>query len=106
MIRDGIKTLAKQGVCLEKGWPYVISKFSVKPNANCYKEAANHQITSYQRITTMDEMRTCLADGYPFVFGFTVYESFETQQLAEPASCDAEAEGKGLGWTRGISGGL
>jgi C1A family cysteine protease len=82
MIRDGIKTLAKHGVCSEKSWPYVISKFSVKPNANCYKEAANHQITSYQRITTMDEMRTCLADGYPFVFGFTVYESFETQQVA------------------------
>ena len=82
MIRDGIKTLAKQGVCSEMNWPYVISKFSVKPTTACYKEAASHQITSYQRITTLDEMRTCLADGYPFVFGFTVYESFETQQVA------------------------
>jgi C1A family cysteine protease len=82
MIRDGIKTLAKQGVCSEKSWPYVISKFSVKPAATCYKEAANRQITSYLRITTLDEMRTCLADGYPVVFGFTVYESFETQQVA------------------------
>jgi C1A family cysteine protease len=27
MIRDGIKTLAKQGVCSEKKWPYIISKF-------------------------------------------------------------------------------
>jgi C1A family cysteine protease len=81
MIRDGIKTLAKQGVCSEKTWPYVISRFSVKPPAACYKEAANRQITSYLRITTLDEMRTCLADGFPFVFGFTVYESFETQQV-------------------------
>jgi C1A family cysteine protease len=32
MIRDGIKTLAKQGVCAEKKWPYVISKFKVKPS--------------------------------------------------------------------------
>jgi len=23
-------------------------------------------------------MRTCLADGFPFVFGFTVYEAFES----------------------------
>ena len=23
----------------------------------------------------------CLADGYPFVFGFTVYESFETEKV-------------------------
>jgi C1A family cysteine protease len=82
MIRDGIKTLAKQGVCSEKKWPYVISKFSVKPSPACYKEALDNQITSYQRILTLDEMRTCLADGFPFVFGFTVYESFESQQVA------------------------
>ena len=83
MIRDGIKTLAKQGACSEKSWPYVISKFKVKPTPACYKEAAKHQIISYQRISTLDEMRTCLADGYPFVFGFTVYESFESQQVAK-----------------------
>lgn len=28
-------------------------------------------------------MRSCLADGFPFVFGFTVYESFESQQVAK-----------------------
>ena len=83
MIRDGIKTLAKQGACTEKKWPYDIKQFiSKKPTPTCYKEAASHQITSYQRITTLDEMRTCLADGYPFVFGFTVCETLETQQVA------------------------
>ena len=82
-IRDGIKTLAKQGVCSEAKWPYTVSKFATKPPAACYKDALNHQITSYQRILTIDEMRTCLADGYPFVFGFTVYESFMTQQVAK-----------------------
>jgi C1A family cysteine protease len=25
----------------------------------------------------------CLAEGFPFVFGFTVYESFESQQVAK-----------------------
>jgi C1A family cysteine protease len=82
-IRDGIKTLAKQGVCSETCWPYDISKFTVKPASPCYKEAAAHKITSYQRIQTVDEMRTCLADGYPFVFGFSVYESFESQEVAQ-----------------------
>ena len=81
-IRDGIKTLVKQGVCSETTWPYVVSKFAVKPSAACYKEALKHQVTSYARIQTLDEMRTCLADGYPFVFGFTVYESFESAQVA------------------------
>ena len=82
MIRDGIKTLKNQGVCSERTWPYIISKFSVKPGAACYKEALKRQITSYHRILTLDEMRACLAEGFPFVFGFTVYESFESQEVA------------------------
>lgn len=82
-IRDGIKTLARQGVCTEKKWPYVISRFAQKPTPPCYKEAQQHQITSYQRLLTLDEMRACLAEGFPFVFGFTVYEGFESQQVAK-----------------------
>jgi len=82
MLRDGIKTLAKQGVCSEKKWPYQVSKFTTKPPASCYTEASNHQITSYHRLMTVDEMRACLAEGYPFVFGFTVYERFESQTVA------------------------
>jgi C1A family cysteine protease len=83
MIRDGIKTLKHQGVCAEKKWPYIISKFAAKPSPACYKEALDHQITSYHRILTLDEMRRCLAEGFPFVFGFTVYESFESQEVAK-----------------------
>jgi C1A family cysteine protease len=82
-IRDGIKTLAKQGVCSENNWPYVISQFTVKPPASCYKEAKDHQIVEYQRLSTLDEMRACLAAGFPFVFGFSVYESFESSAVAK-----------------------
>jgi C1A family cysteine protease len=82
MLRDGIKTLAKQGVCAEKLWPYAIKKFATKPTAACYTQALQHTISSYQRLSTTAEMRACLADGYPFVFGFTVYESFESDAVA------------------------
>jgi C1A family cysteine protease len=83
MLRDGIKTLAKQGVCTEARWPYLISQFTKKPTPTCYKEALNRQIISYQRLATTDEMRACLADKFPFVFGFSVYESFESQEVAK-----------------------
>ncbi len=83
MIRDGIKTLKNQGVCPEKSWPYDISSFTKKPPAACYTEALDYQITSYQRIVSLDQMRGCLAEGFPFVFGFTVYESFESQGVAK-----------------------
>jgi len=62
---------------------YVISIFRVMPSPACYTLGADHQLTAYARLQTLDEMRTCLADGYPFVFGFTVYESFESDQVAK-----------------------
>ena len=83
MLRDGIKTLAAQGVCTEKLWPYAIPRFAVKPSPACYGQAAQHKITSYERLQTLDEMRACMAAGFPFVFGFTVYESFESAEVAK-----------------------
>ncbi len=93
-IRDGIKTLAKQGVCPEADWPYVITKFAVKPTAACYTEALNHQITSYHRVVSLQEMRSCLAEGYPFVFGFTVYESFESPAVAKTGQLNLPKKGE------------
>ena len=87
MIRDGIKALAKQGVCAETSWPYAVSKFAVKPSVKCYTEAQKHTITSYERLQTQDEMRACLAEGFPFVFGFTVYEAFESAAVAKSGDC-------------------
>jgi C1A family cysteine protease len=38
----------------------------------------------YQRLSQIsNQLKGCLASGYPFVFGFTVYESFESQQVAQ-----------------------
>ncbi|HAC46528.1 MAG TPA: peptidase, partial [Chloroflexi bacterium] len=38
---------------------------------------------SYQSlIQDLNQMKGCLASGYPFVFGFTVYESFESATVA------------------------
>ena len=83
MIRDGIKVLAQYGVCPEISWPYDIAKFTRKPTAVCYKEGLKRRISSYHRLQTLGEMFNCLAEGFPFVFGFTVYESFETIKVAQ-----------------------
>ena len=78
MLRTGIKTLVKEGVCPEYMWPYTPDNFAVKPFAECYLAAQNHQILNYQRLETLQEMRACLAEGFPFVFGFAVYESIDS----------------------------
>jgi C1A family cysteine protease len=83
-IRDGIKTINQQGVCPETDWPYDIAKFAEKPSAAAYAAAAKNKAVSYQRIArTLPQMKACLAEGYPWVFGFTVYESFESQTVAQ-----------------------
>ena len=84
MIRDGIKSVAKQGAPHETLWPYTIAKFRTKPAPASYKDAARHQAVLYQRVTQdATQLKGCLASGYPFVFGFSVYESFESQDVTK-----------------------
>jgi C1A family cysteine protease len=84
MIRDGIKSVASQGVCPEPEWPYVISRFTRKPPAGCYRDAKLDRAVQYQSIVQdVNQMKGCLASGFPFIFGFTVYESFESPEVAK-----------------------
>ena len=82
-IRDGMKVVAKQGAPPETEWPYVISKFADKPPAIAFEDGAKNKVLSYQRVSRiLNQFKGCLASGYPFVFGFTVYDSFESAQVA------------------------
>lgn len=77
-IRDGIKSVASTGYCDEKTWPYDINSFTVKPSDAAYAEAKKYKAIKYFRIDNTDikQLKTCLAAGFPFVFGVTVYKSF------------------------------
>jgi C1A family cysteine protease len=84
MIRDGMKSVAKLGVCTEVTWPYDIPKFTEKPPTKAYTEAKKHQALVYRRVLgNLHQMQGCLAQGYPFVFGFSVYESFMKPEVAK-----------------------
>jgi C1A family cysteine protease len=83
-IRDGMKSISVRGVCPETMWPYAVSKFSTKPPKKCFTEALRHQAIQYMRVgQTLDQLKGCLADGFPFVFGFTVFDSFESDRMAK-----------------------
>lgn len=81
-IRDGIKSLAASGVCPENEWPYIENQFASKPSDQCYTDGTPYKIHSYYALSTLDDLRTSLANGNPFVFGFTVFESFESDAVA------------------------
>lgn len=89
MLRDGIKALNQWGACTEAAWPYDISRFAVKPGALCYTGALKHQLLKYERMDQdLNQLRGCLAQGLPFVFGFSVYSSFMTPQVARTGVAD------------------
>lgn len=83
-LRDGMKSIATQGVCPETMWPYNIDQFVQKPAASCYVTAAQHKALQYSRLSQdVPSMKSCLAAGFPFAFGFTVYQSFETDAVSK-----------------------
>ena len=95
-IRDGIKSVASLGDCPESEWTYDATpadpstnlfppgaKAAMAPSAQCYAHAVFHKALSYQSVDqNLADMKGCLSSGYPFVFGFTVYPSFETDAVA------------------------
>ena len=94
-IRDGIKSVATLGAPPEADWPYNIAKFAQAPPASAYSDAKQDLVSSYARVNqNLAQMQGCLADGFPFVFGFTVYDSFENQHVADTGIVAMPAAGE------------
>jgi hypothetical protein len=98
-IRDVFKVLANVGVGTEKNWPYDVSKVFVDPSDKYDKDAAKRKLKSYKRLDTGDDrtaqmFRSCLAHGYAFEIGFSVYSKFmsslmeKTGVLNRPSSTE------------------
>jgi len=90
-IRDGIKSINQYGVCDEHHWIYDPTQFTVKPPQKIYAEAKLAKAVRYANIdfsnnptiaSRVQHLQWALQSGFPFVFGFTVYASFETQEVA------------------------
>jgi C1A family cysteine protease len=96
-IRDGIKSINDVGVCSEDVWPYDITKFTVCPSDICYTNAKTHHSVEYKRVEqTLDQLKQCLVEGYPFVFGFEVYSSFESPEVASSGNMPIPKDGEEL----------
>ena len=77
-LRNGIKALKKFGICTEALWGYDPCDMFTKPSDAAYADALNRRIAVYAKLASLDEMKACLFAGYPFVGGFPVFESMET----------------------------
>jgi len=82
-IRGTFKAAAASGVCSIATWPYIVARLCVRPTPKAYAEARLHEAIQYQFLSqNAAELRSALANGHVWGFGITVYESFESAQVA------------------------
>lgn len=81
-MRGALKSVATYGVVNESDWPYDVTKWRTDPGQAVFDLAANNQAIQYFRIPdgNITQMKQCLADGFPFVFGMSLYRQFQSKQ--------------------------
>jgi hypothetical protein len=77
-LRSCIKVLKKYGTCSEQTWPFDLHRIHIAPEESAYSEATNFLVEDAYRVEVdLDQMRSCLAEGYPFTFGLQLFGSFQ-----------------------------
>ncbi len=83
-LRTSMKELVLIGAPPEENYPYDIDNFDEEPSAFAYALAKNYSALKYYRVapgntpmrhTQLDSLLYTLAGGFPFMFGFTVYDN-------------------------------
>lgn len=83
-LRTAIKEINKNGACDEKIWPYNIKKYKEKPSKEAYDQAKNTIGLKYRRIPRdLNQFKSCLAEGYPFLLGMSIYSKFDSQEMED-----------------------
>lgn len=75
--RTACRVMNKFGLCLESEDPYSPKNFQVPPTPEQLADGLLYKSGAYHRLATVDDMKHCIASNYPFLVGFTVYDSFE-----------------------------
>ncbi len=84
MILDGLTTAHELGICPEDDWGYDPTQVLSKPSDLAYRDAPAIRVESFTSINPqLQQLMQCLANGFPFVFGFTLFESFESDKVAQ-----------------------
>lgn len=83
-VRTGGKVLSKLGAPPESLFPYTPADFSKPYSPSLLVAAKQHTVTRYERVAATPEAVCAeLAAGYAVVMGFTVFESFESDEVAK-----------------------
>jgi len=72
-----MQQLSQIGTCREGVWPYTKANFAKTPTPAAYVDALNYRIKEYFALASLNDMLGCMADGWGFICGISVYQSFE-----------------------------
>ena len=82
-LRDGLKSVAKQGVCPETLWAYDITRFAVKPDERCYVDALKNLALKYESVPQHSgALEQILFSGKAVIVHMTLYEGFESETVS------------------------
>ncbi len=82
VIGDGLTALSLTGCCAETLWPYKPAKVLVKPSAPAYAAAQQHTALKYYSVAQdIDHIKFVVASNLPVIFGFDVFNSFESGEV-------------------------
>ncbi len=83
-ISDLCTSVQEYHACPEADWPYDIAKFSQAPPYRSVMDAAKHKGFSAKAVhQDLGSIKQCLDLGFPVILGIQVYDSFESQAVAE-----------------------
>jgi C1A family cysteine protease len=72
-----INVACSDGCCVEREWPYIINKFTTKPNNNCYVHAKNRKLIDRTYLMNgITQYKKCISLGYPVLAGILVWSNF------------------------------
>lgn len=75
---NAIEALQEFGTCLESKWPYDTSRVNSRPSDEAFQQGRKHRVEQALRVQIdLNEMKACLAQGFPFAFGLRLYTSFD-----------------------------
>lgn len=83
-IRDCIKQVAHLGFASEKDCPYDWRNWTKRPSNRSFVDARQDMAIEYARPDqSLLSLKSLIAENFGFVFGFAVYENFESRQVED-----------------------
>ena len=96
-LRDVVSQVTKLGVCWESQWPYDIAAFAQRAWPECYVRARKDLLIQYLSIQQdLNDLRASLVAGFPFIYGFTAYDSFESDAVASSGVVPMPGKNEGV----------